>query len=60
MTAKELAKRLDRSESTIMQHFARTKKNMAKLGIIIDKVRGKNEYTLTYQMEDNDDSATIK
>ena len=61
MTSKELAKRLGKSECTIVSHFARTKRSLEKVGIIIDKVRGKDEYSLTYRdLEDNNDSATIE
>lgn len=59
MTAKELAIRLGKSEYTIVHHFARTKRMLAERGIIIDKVRGQDEYSLTYQgLEDNSDGAT--
>ena len=58
MTAKELAQKLGRNESTIVQHFARTKRTFEKYGIILDKVRGKDEYTLTYKGGSDDSAAT--
>ena len=53
MTLKELSQRLGRSEATLASHFERTKTNLAKKGIYIEKYgSGKTaEYTLQYGYE---------
>lgn len=53
MTLEELSLRLGRSEQTLACHFERTKENLAKKGIYIEKYgSGRTaEYTLTYKCD---------
>ena len=53
MTLEELSKRIGRSEQTLACHFQRTKENLAKKGIHIEKYgSGKTaEYTLKYECD---------
>ena len=53
MTLEELSKRIGRSEQTLACHFQRTKENLAKKGIYIEKYgSGKTaEYTLKYECD---------
>lgn len=50
MTITELCKLLGKSETTLLHNFTRTKENLAKKGIIIEKNgTGKTaDYTLSY------------
>ena len=52
----DLAKELGRSENTLRVHFDRTKENLAKKGIIIERYgTGKTaKYTLKYEKCQND------
>ena len=51
LTLEDLAKELGRSENTLRVHFDRTKENLAKKGIIIERYgTGKTaKYTLEYE-----------
>lgn len=53
MTIEELSKRIGRSEKTLACHFQRTKENLAKKGIYIEKYgSGRTaEYTLQYECD---------
>lgn len=55
MKLKELCEILNKSESTLMTNFSRTKNNLEKKGIILTKIgEGKNaEYFIQYKKEDN-------
>lgn len=50
MTITELCKLLGKSETTLLHNFTRTKENLAKKGIIIEKngVGKTADYTLSY------------
>lgn len=54
MTVEELSLKLGKSESTLLHNFKRTKANLEKKGIIINKIgKGKNaEYTLEYRKKE--------
>lgn len=54
LTLEELAKEVNRSPYTLEKHFERTKTNLAKKGIIIQRVgAGKNaKYTVEYKVEE--------
>ena len=51
MTLKEVCQILGKSESTIKDSFYRTKENLAKKGIILEKegYGKKTNYTITYE-----------
>lgn len=53
MTITELCKLLGKSETTLLHNFTRTKENLAKKGIIIEKngVGKTADYTLSYADE---------
>ena len=57
MTLQEVCKRLGKSESTIINSFYRTQKNLKKKGIILLKegYGKKTNYTIIYEGEENND-----
>lgn len=54
MTLKEVCKKLGKSESTIINSFYRTQKNLQKKGIFLTKegYGKKTNYTITYVEDD--------
>ena len=54
MTLKEVCKILGKSESTIVNSFYRTKENLAKKGIILEKegYGKKANYTIKYKEDE--------
>ena len=57
MTLQEVCRRLGNSESTIINSFYRTQKNLKKKGIILLKegYGKKTNYTIIYEGEENND-----
>ena len=57
MTLQEVCRRLGKSESTIINSFYRTQKNLKKKGIILLKegYGKKTNYTIIYEGEENND-----
>ena len=53
MTLQEAAKKLGKSENTLITNFNRTKNNLAKKGIILEKIgQGKEaNYNIYYEGE---------
>lgn len=54
LTLEELAKEIDRSPDTLKKHFDRTKENLAKKGIYIERYgSGKTgKYTINYGVKE--------
>ena len=54
LTLEELAKEIDRSPDTLRKHFDRTKENLAKKGIYIERYgSGKTgKYTINYGVKE--------
>lgn len=54
MTITELCRLLGKSEATLLHNFTRTKENLAKKGIIIEKngIGRSADYSLSYAKEE--------